>query len=76
MTNREILLTMAENLPPNATPLDVINELELHFAAQHKLARVLPEERESSAPAWIYESSPRLLTIIQQTRRRGAAALS
>src|SRR2546423_15363168 len=72
MTAREILLRVAEGLEDEATPLDAINRVELAFAAADASAKIFAAERGGCAPAWLYESTSRISTIIQQTRKRGA----
>ena len=63
MSAKEILLEVAEKLPPNATLVDAIYELEFRQAVQEGLAsldrggRVPLEEARKRIPQWISKSS-------------------
>ena len=59
MSVKDILLEVAENLPPNATLVDAIYELEFRQAVEDGLAsldrgeRVPLEEARKGIPQWI-----------------------
>jgi predicted transcriptional regulator len=66
MTTKEVLLEVAEKLPPEATLVDAIYELEFRQAAADGLAlldrgeRIPLEEARKRIPQWISKySSPR-----------------
>ena len=66
MSLKKILLTMAETLPEDATIYDAINQLE--YTAAILEDAVTP--REKPEPAWLYESSSRMLNVRNQAMRR------
>ena len=67
MSTREILLEVAEKLPPNATLLDAIHELEFRQAVEDGLASLdrgegVPlDEARKRIPQWTskYSSPPK-----------------
>ena len=73
MNVKAILLEVAEKLPPGATVLDAINELEFFMTAAAVPAgssaheHISPDSPETCTPAWLYESSSRMLTVLQQS---------
>ena len=66
MTLKKILLTMAENLPEEATIYDAINQLE--YTATILNDAQAPSQRPD--PTWLYESSSRFRTIRNQSANR------
>jgi predicted transcriptional regulator len=64
MSGKEILLEVAEKLPPDATLVDAICELEFRQAVEEGLSsldrgeRVPLEEARKRIPQWISKSSP------------------
>jgi hypothetical protein len=66
MNIKKVLLTMAETLPEDATIYDAINQLE-YTAAILEDAVASPQKPD---PAWLYESSSRLLNVRNQSLRR------
>jgi len=67
MSTKEILLEVAAKLPPNATLVDAISELEFRQAVENGLAsldrgeRVPLEEVRKRIPEWISKySSPKM----------------
>jgi predicted transcriptional regulator len=67
MSTKEVLLEVAEKLPPNATLVDAIYELEFRQAVEDGLAsldrgeRVPLEDARGQIPQWIskYSSPPK-----------------
>jgi len=67
MSTKEVLLEVAEKLPPNATLVDAIYELEFRQAVEDGLAsldrgeRVSLEEARKQIPPWTqkYSSPPK-----------------
>ena len=59
MSTKEILLEVAEKLPPNATLIDAIYELEFRQAVEDGLAsldrgeRIPLEEARTRIPQWV-----------------------
>ena len=74
MTAKEILLSVAENLPPNATLLDAINELEMFVGLEEnaEVTRSLRLQAAAQKPDWLYGSPSRLCTVLRQSA--GAAS--
>jgi hypothetical protein len=71
MTAKEILLQVAETLPPNATLLDAINELEM-FVAREDLAEITNSMRHAitaEKPEWLYDSPSRVTAVLRQSHR-------
>lgn len=62
MTIKNILLSMAENLPDDATIYDAINQLEF-TATLLEDAAFLAQKPE---PGWLYESSSRVCAVRHQ----------
>jgi hypothetical protein len=75
MTAKEILLSVAENLPANATLLDAINELEMFVGLEEnsEVAQPLRAQAMAQKPEWIYDSPSRLCTVLRQTRSAASA---
>ena len=69
MTAKEILLSVAENLPPNATLLDAINELEMFVGLEENadVTRSLRSQVSAHKPEWLYDSPSRLCTVLRQS---------
>jgi hypothetical protein len=61
---------VAESLPPDATILDAINELEMFAGLEDKseIARSLRETVVAHKPEWLYDSPSRLCTVLRQSR--------
>jgi hypothetical protein len=71
MTAKEILLQVAETLPPNATLLDAINELEM-FVAREDRAEITASLRQTitaEKPEWLYDSPSRVTAVLRQSQR-------
>jgi hypothetical protein len=66
MTLKKILLSLAENLPEDATIHDAINQLEFTAA----ILEDLPIQSQKPEPSWLYESSSRFLSVRNQTLGR------
>ncbi len=65
MTVKNILLSMSENLPDDATIYDAINQLEF-TATLLEDAAFLSKKPE---PSWLYESSSRVSAVRHQCHR-------
>ena len=76
MTAKEILLQVAETLPPNATLLDAINELEM-FVGREDCAEIASSMRNAitaEKPEWLYDSPSRVTAVLRQSQRSASAS--
>lgn len=71
MTAKEILLQVAETLPPDATLLDAINELEMFVGCDDRaeITESLRTAITAEKPEWLYDSPSRVTAVLRQSQR-------